>query len=374
MAEDTRPARTVAGSRLPTAASGSRENNDASKLAAHLEQSGAGHTCEFCQRIEAQLVPAPRIADVDQAPDPVATTRSRRSFGRGAVVISALLVAVVIAIVVVILTRPSHHGSPAVTASRGAQSTASAGGGGARQDSVELHAAATWAAVQLPHAAQILADHDTQVALAAAGFTAVETVPSAAAAPASAATDPTPPSFEYVISTSTLRAQADSDPALANALNSALPVADFGSGAQQIVVGQASSDPAAVVAKRRSTDVQIRRSAETELIANPAIRAVGTALAALQSGQLDLRAATVLAFLANSSHVDLINVTVDPPEQAAGLPIRSIDVISDSQSAMQTILSTLPLAYQPASITPLSNGADRVVWPISAEPPLGLNS
>jgi hypothetical protein len=40
---------------------------------------------------------------------------------------------------------------------------------------------------------------------------------------------------------------------------------------------------------------------------------------------------------------------------------------------MQTIISGLPVAYQPASVTQLSNGAVRMVWPLSAEPLPGLS-
>ena len=81
---------------------------------------------------------------------------------------------------------------------------------------------------------------------------------------------------------------------------------------------------------------------------------------------------TVLVFLANSSHLDLVGVNPQPAEQAAGLPIRSIDLKSDNPGGMQTVLSGLPLSYQPTSSVALSNGAIRLVWPIVAEPLPGL--
>jgi hypothetical protein len=321
----------------------------------------AGHSCAFCQSIEAQLEAVPKLdsaAGLDHGkPSTSVPTPGTRQLRLLAVAVAGALM-LVAAIVVAFLTTRGSKATTAQHTSQAAQPTAPA-------DAAEIRSAAAWAGRELPHNAQILTDPDAAAPLVAAGFVNVHAI-SAQAANSPAQT------FEYVVVGPTLRQSANTDGAAMSALNASLPVAAFGAGANEVVIRQASADPAAVIA-RKAVDAETRRTAEAELLRNPAVQASGAASAALQSGALDLRAATVLAFLANSSHVVFTNVTADPPEQAAGLPIRSIDISSDAPAAMQTILSTLPLSYQPMSMTRLSDGAERVVWPLDAEPPLGLH-
>lgn len=230
--------------------------------------------------------------------------------------------------------------------------------------SSSVAAAIEWARVQLPHDVPIVADPQTGSALSAAGFTQVG---------AAASTTTAVPTFVYLFDTAAVRAAASANQAIAAAVSSSVAVADFGSAADQVDVRQAVTDSAAVVGARKATDATTRRTAEQELLRNPAVTASGNAVAALQQGQLDLRAATVLAYLANSTTVRLGNVSINGPEQAAGLPVRSIDVTIGAPAVMQTIVSGLPVAYQPTSVTQLSTGAARMVWPIAAEPLPGLS-
>jgi hypothetical protein len=225
-------------------------------------------------------------------------------------------------------------------------------------------AAVAWARVQLPRDSPLVADSQLSSALSAAGFTQVTAV---------SATTTSIPAFAYLFDTATVHAAAAGDPAIAAALASSVAVADFGSGRDGLDVRQAVTDSAAVVGSRTATDASTRRTAEQELLRNPAFSATGNAAAVLERGQLDLRAATVLAYLANSTTVQLGNVSVSAPEQAAGLPVRSIDVTIAAPAVMQTIVSGLPVAYQPTSVTQLSTGAVRMVWPIAAEPLPGLS-
>jgi hypothetical protein len=156
-------------------------------------------------------------------------------------------------------------------------------------------------------------------------------------------------------------------------LQSSLPIAVFGSGPDQVVVRQVSTTSAAASAARRAADGQTRRTAERQLLINPAVRASGSARAALAAGALDLRAATVLALMANASHVKLLSVNVNVPERAAGLPARSVDVQADAGADMQATVSSLPPLYRPISDTQLPNGTHRMVWAIDPEPPAALN-
>ncbi|MDQ2750989.1 MAG: hypothetical protein M3Y44_15890 [Actinomycetota bacterium] len=226
-------------------------------------------------------------------------------------------------------------------------------------------AAASWAARELSHDSKIVADPAMHATLAADRFIHVQTP-----APSSSGTAL---AFDYIVSTAALRATAKAGNPIYRALSSSVPIAVFGSGGDQIVVRQVSTAPSAGIAVRRSIASDSRRTAERQLLTNPAIRADGPARAALRAGQLDLRAATVLALMANSSHVDIVSVNVDEPERAAGLPARSVDVRTDADAGSQVFPSTLPSLYQPITDRLLPDGTHRLVWAIDPEPAPALN-
>jgi hypothetical protein len=227
-----------------------------------------------------------------------------------------------------------------------------------------IAAAVEWARIQLSHDVPLVADAQTRSALSAAGFTQVTQLSSTTTAI---------PAFGYLFDTAAVRAAAPGSSAVSTALASSVAVADFGSGTDQVDVRQAVTDSATVVGARKAADATTRQTAERELLQNPAFTATGNAVGVLGQGQLDLRAATVLAYLANSTTVRVGNVSINGPEQLAGLPVRSIDVTIGAPAVMQTIVSGLPVAYQPTSVTQLSTGAVRMVWPIAAEPLPGLS-
>jgi hypothetical protein len=234
----------------------------------------------------------------------------------------------------------------------------------------EVNAAAAWAGRELSRDAKIIADPAIRAALTADRFVHIQTPTATSAGGARAQVAPT---FDYVVSTAALRATARSGNAVDRALKSSLPIAVFGSGANQVVVRQVSTRSGAESVGRRTAERQARRTAERQLLTNPAIHAHAAARIALQAGLLDLRAATVLVLMANSSHVDIVSVNADEPEQAAGLPARSVDVWTDAAPAVQAMLSNLPPSYQPSGDTRLPNGTHRMVWPIDPEPPTGLD-
>jgi hypothetical protein len=226
-------------------------------------------------------------------------------------------------------------------------------------------AAASWASVELSHNAKVLADPALRARLRSDRFTQVTT-------PADSSSG-TALTFDYIVSTPALRAQASTGNPIDRALRSSVPVALFGSGRDQVVVRQASTASAADIAARRVVDGETRRIAERQLLINPAVRARGPAGAALSAGQLDLRAATVLALMANASHIELLTVNVNEPERAAGLPARSIDVRADDGADMQATVNSLPPLYRPISDTQLPNSTHRMVWALDPEPPPALN-
>jgi hypothetical protein len=266
--------------------------------------------------------------------------------------IATIVLAALAAIAIFGLLNLKHRSSPSVKV-------------GAAAIPAEIVTAVSWTGRELPHDAKILADPTVRAELAADGFTHVQT----AVASSSAATL----TFDYAVSTPALRNMARTGNSIDRALQGSLPVAAFSSGARQVVVRQVSTTSSAANAALRSTDSETRRSAERELLSNPAVRALGPARTALQAGELDLRAATILALMANSSHVDLISVNVDAAERAAGLPARSVDVRTDAAGAVRAMLNNLPPLYEPIADTQLPNGTYRMTWSLDPEPPPKLN-
>ncbi len=301
-----------------------------------LEPSGDDlvHRCPVCDSIADHLHPSTETVE------PPARRPSRRAlaaFVAAAVVACAAIVGIVFAASSTgDSTTSTKRNRPPVSASK--------------QLAPASAAAVAWAGRELPHDASILADSSLRSALTAAGFTKIVTGSAGAV---------------YVI--------GDPHSTLVEQVGSSASIASFGSGTGQTVVAQVITDPPADLASVRSADAQARASAETELLANPGVQATGTAADALRSGEVDLRAATVLAFLANSSHIAVLAATGDAPEQAVGLPIRDIQVRSDDLAATQMIIATLPLSYRPSSATQLPSGALELVWPIAAVPPAGIN-
>lgn len=268
------------------------------------------------------------------------------------VIVAALLVVDTVALARVLV----HDRSPTVVPTE------------AKRTPPEADAAAAWAGRELAHGAKIIADPAMRAMLTAGGFTDVLTETALAYGTAAG-----PVTFDYAVSTDALRAEARSGNAIKRALASSVPIAVFGSGSHRVVVRQVSTASPAEIASRQAADLRRRRAGERELLTNPAIHVRARARAALRAGQLDLRAATVLVLMANSSHVELVSVNPDEPEQAAGLPARSVDVRTDADAAVEAMLSNLPPSYRPASDTRLPDGTHRMVWPIDPEPPTGLN-
>jgi hypothetical protein len=235
----------------------------------------------------------------------------------------------------------------------------------AAQTSAQVAAASRWAARELTHRARILADSRSRAILVAEGFGNVIVGPSTGggAQPARAEL-----SFDYVLATPAMRAAARSNAAIARALNSSAPIAVFGTATQQVVVRQVRAGSIQRAQSNRA-NTAIRRSADRQLLANPAIHVHGAARAVLQTGDLDFRAATVLALMADSAHVAILSINVSEPEHAAGLPARSMDVRTDADEAVEAVLAGLPPSYAPATNIRQPNGANHLVWPIDLNLP-----
>jgi hypothetical protein len=179
----------------------------------------------------------------------------------------------------------------------------------------------------------------------------------------------------YVLSTPTLRAAASRSGVDAAALASSVPVASFGPTTGRVEVRQVVSDPAAAqqVSVLRHDDADTRRQAGTQLLSNHGIAVAAQPRAQLLAGRLDLRAAVVLAVLADSGPVQLTAVVADPAEAAVGLPARSIRIEGAALAELPGLVKTLGAQYRPNSPRHESDGSWLVSWPLASTPvaPIG---
>jgi hypothetical protein len=193
--------------------------------------------------------------------------------------------------------------------------------------------AINWMSRELPHHAKVQAPKDDAGALRHGGFR-----PSKSAA-------------RYVIAH--------------QAPSGTVPIARFERNGGTILVAQRAHT--GDLAQKRQADEQRRHKLEQSLLGNFRIHAADQPRSVLSAGGLDYRAAEVLNLLAGSHSVTLLAIRGDPPEQAVGLPRRTVDVRVPAAGA-NAILETLPALDRPAIMTNLKNGAQRWTWSIQPVP------
>jgi hypothetical protein len=219
-----------------------------------------------------------------------------------------------------------------------------------------------WIGANLAHETPIAADSAVSQDLAADGFTALPGLPTGSQDWHTEA---------YFISTPSIRAQGMD--AIAAALAASAPVAIFGQGDDRVEVRKIDPSGPADLTSRMATDKSQRKQAGTSLLRNRHVHADKNAQATLSAGQLDLRAATVLAVLADKGDIQLIGVPQDPAEEAAGLPVRDLTVTAPNASALTTTLYALPVSYRPLHITSVAGGAVHLQWDVAIAPVQSLS-
>jgi hypothetical protein len=265
-----------------------------------------------------------------------------RSLGGPVWVLSALFVAVLalaaatVTIVVGMINKPSapsalHEADHAVTRSE------------------------VWMAANLPAGTRLLTDVGVQLDLAAQDSRLLTSLyPQGIGSSAV---------LDYVVSTPDLRTGAGlGDSAVAKVLRDSVPVAVFGSGSEQVQVRQLGAAPSTVSESRRVVDAGDRKLAGRGLLANPEVHADRAAGAVLAAGRLDLRAATVLAILADRTGIQLRAMPVDPAEAAAAMPARVVTLIARDPKQLAALLPTLPPPYRPQSVRSNADGSSTLTW------------
>jgi hypothetical protein len=203
-----------------------------------------------------------------------------------------------------------------------------------------------WLKTNIAPSQRISADPDLVSELQSAGFAAAHVEPGYPGAPDWRADN-------VIISTPQTRAQAASVPALTAELASSIPVAVFGAGTQSVearmVFGTNNPDILSVQAQRQD-DATNRRLAGEALLRNPRVTIAPAWSTLVSTGGLDLRPAVVIGLIAARTDVSVVAVKVDPAENAAGTPARTVR-LSIPPSVLPGILATLPVGYRPDRIS-----------------------
>jgi hypothetical protein len=176
----------------------------------------------------------------------------------------------------------------------------------------------------------------------------------------------------FVVSTPDIRAAIAGSLAAAVGQGTSLPVAVFGSGPARVEVRMVVPGAQAALSARIARDMHERALAAAALLHNPRVTVTAGARTALQRGQLDMRAATLLALLAARTPVRIDTIIIRQPEATAGRPARSVTVSVTDPAALTATTRMLTGDYVPARVAAVAGGATRLDWPVGLAPNAGF--
>jgi hypothetical protein len=148
---------------------------------------------------------------------------------------------------------------------------------------------------------------------------------------------------------------------------STAPVAVFGGASDRVEVRMIVHAAASGLEVRLASDARDRAAAGSALTRNPRVMLDAALRRSLGRGELDLRAATVLALLAAKTDVHIAKIMTGGCEAAAGRPARTLTLTLRDGSALATTLHTLPAAYAPTGVTK-TGAATRLQWSVGLAP------
>jgi hypothetical protein len=245
------------------------------------------------------------------------------------------------------------------------QDASTPGGGGmppsAPAQTVSVQQAERWIRTNVAANTPVCGDRAMVTQLSQAGFTAVTSCQSNGSLN----------NDRFVVSTPDIRAAVAGGLAVVVRQRASLPVAVFGTGAERVEVLMIVPGAQAALSTRLTRDLHERALAAAALLHNPRVTATASARAALRRGQLDMRAATLLALLTARTPVRIDTITSRPPEEAAGRPARSVTLSVADPAALAATTHMLTGDYTPALVTTAS-GSTRLDWPVGLAPNAGL--
>jgi hypothetical protein len=304
----------------------------------------------------------PPVKKVDDTEETTDRTGVRRLLGVGLgagrakrwAVFCVLFLVADVAIAAIAIALVSHHSSNAPRSAPAA--TLSAPSLPASTPSLALTGPAAWMSRELPHTAGVLAMDPVKSQLSRAGFGKV--VGTAGLAPGQ---------VQYLVSNTALRADAKRNAVIAQLLAYSAPIATFGTGADQIVVRQTTSTSDATRIAHHAGGVRQRASQERQLLENRALHFNAGGARILRAGGLDLRAASVLALVADTTPLQ-VQIVVDPAERAAGVPARRVLIQSSALEKVHAVLAALPASYRLSADDRVASGTERLIWSIDPDP------
>jgi hypothetical protein len=230
-----------------------------------------------------------------------------------------------------------------------------------RGRSLPVVQAESWIQANLARETPLSADPRVAFDLRLYGFTAAHAVEVNGRGTQSWDTD------EFIVSTPTIRDVVSRSLERAAARTSTEPVAVFGGAADRVEVRMIVHASASNLDEHLASDARDRATAGSALMRNPRVTLDAAMRRPLGSGELDLRAATVLALLAAKTNVHIAKILIDKSEAAAGRPARTLTLTLRDADALATTLHTLPAAYAPARVGK-AGAATRLQWSVGLTP------
>jgi hypothetical protein len=288
--------------------------------------------------------------------------RRIRQVGVGALIVALLAVS---AVAVRLATSRPAADDPARAQGQHNESTADterlAAAAASRQQ------AAAWITAQVGRGVIVSCDPLMCTALAQQGFPAANL---ASLGPSTA----DPLGSGIVVSTAAIRNELGTRLA---SVYAPLVIAAFGSGQNLVQVRVVAPDGAAAYLAALRADVQARRTAGHELLANKNVRTTAVARGQLTAGQVDVRLLITLVGLAHKNRIVIRSFGDAGPGAAPGAPLRSMTITTTTAAYRRQVQAFLRAQRAPLlAQTSVQRAGKAVVLTIEfpAPAPLGLLS
>jgi hypothetical protein len=252
--------------------------------------------------------------------------------------------------------RPAHHSTASAPSGSPAPSRPSTTSRAAASPSVRQ--AESWIRANLPKSTQLHSDNAVLADLRGIGYSAAGLYTSIDRQDAGG----------FLVTTPGIRDRVTRGWATAAQEIAPLRVAAFGTGNGRVEVTMLVGDSANSLSGRLAQDDGERRAADSALLGNPHVGLDATARQWLVDGEVDLRAATLVALLASRTDVRLTRVSADAGERAVDRPARTVALTLTDPAALDAVLPALPAAYMPAHTTVLPSGERQLTWAVGLAP------
>jgi hypothetical protein len=292
---------------------------------------------------------APTAASPPRAPPAVGQSPRPTYLSRTVVLVAAITVAVALVAGIVTLLLLGSGSNDARTSGRGHSSPIA--------PPAQTADPVTWAKQNLLSGAAIVAPRALVPSLQAAGFT---TVYADDALRGLGLTN-----VAYLVGEPTVTSSTGD---LQKLINATAPLAYFGTGSAQTMVGQVFRGGTIAMAQAMLDDTKLRAEEGSELLKNPNVHTDVAMRKVLANGLLDARAGAMIVSLAGSGQVTITAPVRAAPEAAAGLPYRTFTVSMSNATFLDNSLHTANQKYKPATVVALGPNDRRLTWTPAVAP------